>query len=61
MLINRKCEHCNEPSKRVVGFWDGARGKNGFVYDCENGKCGVRQLIKATDAMFITNDMHMDD
>lgn len=49
MLINRKCEHCNEPSKRVVGFWDGARGKNGFVYDCENGKCGVRQLIKATE------------
>ena len=48
MLINRKCEHCNEPSKRVVGFWDGARGKNGSVYDCENGKCGVRQLIKAT-------------
>lgn len=49
MLINRKCEHCNEPSKRVVGFWDGARGKNGFLYDCENGKCGVRQLIKATE------------
>ena len=22
MLINRKCEHCNEPSKRVVGFWE---------------------------------------
>lgn len=51
MLINRKCEHCNEPSKRVVGFWDGARGKNGSVYDCENGKCGVRQLIKATETM----------
>lgn len=53
MLINKKCEHCNEPSKRVAGFWDGARGKNGFVYDCENGKCGVRQLIKATETKAI--------
>lgn len=53
MLINKKCERCNEPSKRVVGFWDGVRGKNGFLYDCENEKCGVRQLIKATETKAI--------
>lgn len=49
MLINTKCERCNEPTKHVVGFWDGENGKSGFVHDCENEKCEVRQLIKATE------------
>lgn len=39
MLINTKCERCNEPTKHVVGFWDGENGKSGFVHDCENEKC----------------------
>ncbi|WP_337934189.1 helix-turn-helix transcriptional regulator [Enterocloster sp.] len=49
MLINTKCERCNEPTKHVVGFWDGENGKSGFVHDCENEKCEVRQLIKDTE------------
>lgn len=49
MLLNTKCERCNEPTKHVVGFWDGENGKSGFVHDCENEKCEVRQLIKATE------------
>ena len=36
MLLNTKCERCNEPTKHVVGFWDGENGKSGFVHDCEN-------------------------
>lgn len=48
MLLNTKCERCNEPTKHVVGFWDGENGKSGFVHDCENEKCEVRQLIKVT-------------
>ena len=44
MLLNTKCERCNEPTKHVVGFWDGENGKSGFVHDCENEKCEVRQL-----------------
>ena len=43
MLLNTKCERCNEPTKHVVGFWDGENGKSGFVHDCENEKCEVRQ------------------
>ncbi len=27
MLLNTKCERCNEPTKHVVGFWDGENGK----------------------------------
>lgn len=49
MLLNTKCERCNEPTKHVVGFWDGENGKSGFVHDCENEKCEVRQLIKVTE------------
>ena len=27
MLLNTKCERCNEPTKHVVGVWDGENGK----------------------------------
>lgn len=49
MILNAKCENCNEPTKHIVDLWDGVRGKNGFVYDCDNQQCPVRQLIKTTE------------
>lgn len=33
MVLNSKCNTCKEPTKFVVGFYDGPRSK-GCVYDC---------------------------
>lgn len=36
MAINAKCNDCNEPTKYVVGFFDGKNGIHGCLYDCHN-------------------------
>lgn len=46
MLINTKCNKCSEPTKSVTGFRDGEGDTHGYLYDCKNTKCDVKQLEK---------------
>lgn len=42
-MINEKCDSCNEPTKRVVGCWDGKGGTSGHMYNCNNSSCELKQ------------------
>ena len=44
MVVNAKCNSCKEPTKFVVGFYDGSKGKHGCLIDCKNVKCDIYQL-----------------
>ena len=42
----RRCECCEEPTKKVVGFWDGFNSENGLpcagaIYSCEDHECDI--------------------
>lgn len=43
----KRCEECDEPTKRVSGFWDGADENggdtSGCFYDCDNTECAIKQ------------------
>lgn len=45
MVVNIKCNNCNEPTKFVTGFWDGKDGAHGCLYDCKNIQCEFKQPI----------------
>ena len=49
MVLNSKCNTCKEPTKFVVGFYDGPRSK-GCVYDCKNKECGVYQIRRFSES-----------
>ena len=49
MVLNSKCNACKEPTKFVVGFYDGPRSK-GCVYDCKNKECGVYQIRRFSES-----------
>ena len=49
MVINSKCNACKEPTKFVVGFYDGSRSK-GCVFDCKNKGCEVYQIRRFTES-----------
>lgn len=51
VLINRECDNCNEPSKFVCGFWDGAGGAGGHMFDCKNMECPVKIMLDASQKM----------
>lgn len=42
--IDAECEKCKDQTKRPVGCWDGANGKHGYIYSCENHNCETKQL-----------------
>ena len=44
MVINAKCNDCKEPTKYVVGFFDGKNGIHGCLYDCHNEECEIKQI-----------------
>lgn len=42
----RRCECCEEPTKKVVGFWEGHDSYNGSpcagaIYSCEDHECDI--------------------
>lgn len=45
MLVNAKCNNCKEPTKYVVGFFDGKNDSHGFLYDCKNMNCDTKKLL----------------
>lgn len=47
--INAECEKCNDSTKRPIGFWDGANGKHGYIYECKNRNCETKQLKELTE------------
>lgn len=53
MKVNSyQCEDCHDPTKRPTGCWDGIDGEgrriSGFIFNCSNTKCLVKQeMIKA--------------
>lgn len=49
MVLNSKCNTCKEPTKFVVGFYDGPRSK-GCVYDCKNKECGAYQIRRFSES-----------
>lgn len=49
MVLNSKCNTCKEPTKFVVGFYDGPRSK-GCVYDCKNKECEVYQIRRFSES-----------
>ena len=49
MEIYEKCNTCADPTKRPVGFWDGADGTHGCLYDCSNDACEVYKRNKQKD------------
>lgn len=46
MNIKEKCVKCQEPTKRIVGVWDGKNGSHGVLYKCSNDECEIRALEK---------------
>lgn len=48
MVLNAKCRDCKEPTKYVVGFFDGKKGSHGYLYDCHNEECEVKQIMEAS-------------
>lgn len=50
MLINQKCIGCEEPTKFVVGFYDGSREKHGCLFDCKNSSCPVNQIFRLIES-----------
>lgn len=46
MNIKAKCAKCQEPTKRIVGVWDGRNGSHGALYACNNDECEIRALEK---------------
>ena len=42
----RRCECCEEPTKKVVGFWEGhdsysGSPRAGAIYSCDNHECDI--------------------
>ena len=37
------CQACNNPTKYIIGLWDGENGIYGAIYNCDNASCGVKQ------------------
>ena len=48
MAINAKCNDCKEPTKYVVGFFDGKNGIHGCLYDCHNEECAIKQIMEVS-------------
>lgn len=48
MAINAKCNDCKEPTKYVVGFFDGKNGIHGCLYDCHNEECPIKQIMEVS-------------
>lgn len=48
MVVNAKCNDCKEPTKYVVGFFDGKNGIHGCLYDCHNEECTIKQIMEAS-------------
>lgn len=48
MAINAKCNDCKEPTKYVVGFFDGRNGIHGCLYDCRNEECEIKQMMEVS-------------
>lgn len=46
MNIKAKCVKCQEPTKRIVGVWDGKNGSHVALYTCSNDECEIRALEK---------------
>ncbi len=42
MNTNKNCPNCNEPTRYVMGFWDGEKS-HGQIYNCDNLSCLVKQ------------------
>lgn len=48
MAINAKCNDCKEPTKYVVGFFNGKNGIHGCLYDCHNEECAIKQIMEVS-------------
>ena len=46
MNIKAKCVKCQEPTKRIVGVWDGKNGSHVALYACSNDECEIRAFEK---------------
>lgn len=46
MNIKAKCVKCQEPTKRIVGVWDGKNGSHVALYACGNDECEIRAFEK---------------
>lgn len=45
-MYNKRCDLCDEPTKRPVGHWDG-HGESGSIYSCSNKECVI---VKESEA-----------
>jgi len=44
------CQTCNDPTKYIIGLWDGANGTHGAIYDCHNLNCEInKNRLKEVD------------
>lgn len=61
MQINLKCTDCEEPTKFVVGFYDGPKGMHGCLYDCKNARCPINQMIRLTESEKIQKSLQIQE
>lgn len=59
--INAKCNDCKEPTKYVVGFWDGENDSHGCIYDCNNKSCSVKIIMDSSKDEDIKNRIHVQE
>jgi len=44
------CQSCNEPTKYILGLWDGSNGTHGAIFDCHNLSCEInKNRLKEAD------------
>ena len=57
--MRNNCYNCKEPTKHVVGFWDGKNDSNGCLYDCNNKSCKVKIMIDSSKDKDMTNRINV--
>ena len=46
------CQTCNDPTKYIIGLWDGVNGTHGAIYDCHNLDCEInKNRLKEVDRL----------
>lgn len=61
MLINRECIDCEEPTKFVVGFYDGPKWNHGCLFDCKNSSCSLNQIFRLAESENIQKSMKIQE
>lgn len=61
MILNAKCNDCEEPTKYVTAFWDGDNGRSGCLYDCKNEGCFEYQMKRESESKAVQDRLKIQN